>query len=107
MVRVGAAGLVAPASIRHAIAQRRRHRVPAEDARFALRVEVWSGGRSGEATLIGHAQADAAAAGAAGVARSLLEGEVARAGAWMPEQVIDPGPFLLRLAARGLAVNLL
>jgi len=39
------------------------------------------------------------------VARMLIEGEVREPGAWMPEQIIDPGPFLSRLAARGLKVE--
>jgi hypothetical protein len=55
--------------------------------------------------LFGRAQADAAAAGAAGVARMLIEGEVRDPGAWMPEQIVDPDPFLSRLAARGLKVE--
>ena len=50
-------------------------------------------------------QADAAAAGAAGVARALIEGDIREPGAWMPEQVIDPGPFLSRLAVHGLKVE--
>jgi hypothetical protein len=39
------------------------------------------------------------------VARALIEGEIREPGAWMPEQVIDPGPFLSRLAAHGLKVE--
>ena len=76
-----------------------------KDARFALRVDVRCGGRSRRATLLGQAQADAAAAGAAGVARLLIEGDVAEPGAWMPEQIVDPGPFLSRLATQGLKVE--
>jgi saccharopine dehydrogenase-like NADP-dependent oxidoreductase len=68
-------------------------------------VDVRRGGDSRSATLLGHAQADAAAAGAAGVARLLIEGDVAETGAWMPEQIVDPGPFLSRLATRGLRVE--
>ena len=63
------------------------------------------GGRSRHATLLGQAQADAAAAGAAGVARLLIEGDVAEPGAWMPEQIVDPGPFLSRLATQRLKVE--
>jgi hypothetical protein len=39
------------------------------------------------------------------VARALIEGEIREPGAWMPEQVIDPAPFLSRLAAHGLKVE--
>jgi hypothetical protein len=39
------------------------------------------------------------------VARALIEGEIKAPGAWMPEQVIDPAPFLSRLAAQGLKVE--
>ena len=35
----------------------------------------------------------------------LIEGEVRESGAWMPEQVVDSGPFLSRLATRGLKVE--
>jgi saccharopine dehydrogenase-like NADP-dependent oxidoreductase len=105
-VRSGAAGLLARAAVRHTIARYRPHRAARAEAPFALRVDVRNNGRSRYATLLGHTQADAAAAGAAGVVRSLLEDEVAEAGAWMPEQVIDPAPFFARLAARGLRVAL-
>jgi GAF domain-containing protein len=57
--------------------------------------------RSRKATLVGIGQASAAAAGAAGVARSLINGEV-KSGAWMPEQIIEPTPFFSRLRAQGL-----
>ena len=39
------------------------------------------------------------------MARLLIEGAVAEPGAWMPEQIVDPGPFLSRLANRGLRVE--
>jgi hypothetical protein len=74
-------------------------------ARFALCVDVRRDGHSRCATLLDQAQADAAAAGAAGVARLLIEGDVAEPGAWMPEQVVETGPFLSRLATRGLRVE--
>jgi saccharopine dehydrogenase (NAD+, L-lysine-forming) len=105
MVRTGASRLMAIEWIRHAVPRRRQDRPSGKDARFALRVDVRRGGDSRSATLLGHAQADAAAAGAAGVARLLIEGDVAQAGAWMPEQVVNPGPFLSRLATRGLRVE--
>jgi hypothetical protein len=62
-----------------------------------VRVEVAHDGYSSQATLVGRVQARAAAAGAAGLVRSLLEGEVTEPGAWMPEQVIDPPPFFSHL----------
>jgi hypothetical protein len=67
-------------------------------------VEVTRGGNTACATLVGGAQANAAAAGAFAVAQSLLEGEVAEPGAWMPEQVINPNRFFSRLSARNLSV---
>jgi hypothetical protein len=39
------------------------------------------------------------------VARLLIKGDVAEPGAWMPEQIVDPGPFLSRLATQGLKVE--
>jgi len=73
---------------------------------FALRVEAGPDGAEGGATLVGHTQADAAAAGATGVVRALVEGEVAQPGAWMPEQVIDPPGYFSHLASRGLLVEM-
>lgn len=101
----GASHLLAIKAVRRAIARRRHDRPSDRGARFALRVDVRRGPRSEHATLFGHAQADAAAAGAAGVARFLIENGVSEPGAWMPEQIIDPGPFLSRLAVRGLKVE--
>ena len=106
IARTGISYLLAIEGIRHALARRRRDRPSDRGARFALRVDVRRGELSRHATLVGQAQADAAAAGAAGVIRALMEGEVKDPGAWMPEQVIDPGLFLSRLAARGLKVEL-
>lgn len=105
VAQTGASQLLAIKGIRHAIARQRRDRPSDKGARFALRVDVRRGQRSRYATLFGHTQADAAAAGAAGVARLLIEGEVKEAGAWMPEQIVDPGLFLSRLEGRGLKVE--
>ncbi len=103
VARTGISHLLAIGTIRHAIA---RKAAPSDKgARFALRVDVRRGQSSRHAALFGQTQADAAAAGAAGVARALIEGEIKEPGAWMPEQVIDPGPFLSRLAAHGLKVE--
>jgi saccharopine dehydrogenase (NAD+, L-lysine-forming) len=105
MTRTGASRLVAIDGLRHAIA-RSRDRPFSQGARFALRVEVRRGSRSALGTLVGRTQADAAAAGAVGVARLLLEDRIAESGAWMPEQVVEPAPFLSRLAAGGFNVQL-
>jgi saccharopine dehydrogenase-like NADP-dependent oxidoreductase len=105
VARTGISHLLAIGAIRHAIARRRKAAPSDKGARFALRVDVRRGQNSRHATLFGQTQADAAAAGAAGVARALIEGEIREPGAWMPEQVIDPGPFLSRLAAHGLKVE--
>jgi len=72
---------------------------------FGLRVDVTQGARWRSATLVGRGQADAIAAGAAALVRSLADGELAEPGAWMPEQVIDPPRFFARLAQRGLSVE--
>ncbi len=55
------------------------------------------------ASLIGRVQAAGTAIGAAALTRALVEGEVERPGICFAEQVVPPGPFFERLAARGLA----
>lgn len=105
VVRTGSARILAGERVRHALASRRRNRARGDDARFALRVDVTSDGRSSYATLVGAAQADATAVGAAALARSLLDDDVAKPGAWMPEQVIEPPAFFARLADRGLRLG--
>jgi saccharopine dehydrogenase (NAD+, L-lysine forming) len=105
-VRVGAARLVAGERVRHVLAKRHRRLTSEEGARFALRVDVMRDGRSAYATLVGGAQANAAAAGASATVRALMEGEVSEPGVWMPEQVIDPPGFFSHLAKHGLIVKL-
>jgi saccharopine dehydrogenase-like NADP-dependent oxidoreductase len=92
-------------AIRRRIASSRQDRPSDDGARFALRVEVKREKASHYALLQGRAQAHAAAAGAAGVARALIEKMVSKPGAWMPEQVIDPDPFFSRLVKNGLCVE--
>ena len=104
-VRVGAARLVASERVRLALARHHGTRTP-EARGFALRVDVCRGHRSASATLVGRAQADAAASGASATVRSLMEGKVSKPGAWMPEQVIDPSGFISDLAKHGLTVQL-
>jgi saccharopine dehydrogenase-like NADP-dependent oxidoreductase len=105
VARTGVSHLLAIGAIRHVIARQRKAAPSNKGARFALRVDVRRGQNSRHATLLGQTQADAAAAGATGVARALIEGEIREPGAWMPEQVVDPALFLSRLAARGLKVE--
>jgi hypothetical protein len=107
VTKSGVSHLLALQSVRDLIARRRRDQPSVEDARFALRVDVSHGQSSRHATLLGRTQADAAAAGAAGIARVLIDGQIRDAGAWMPEQIVDPYPFLSRLALRGLKVEFL
>jgi saccharopine dehydrogenase-like NADP-dependent oxidoreductase len=106
LARVGATRLVAPETVRRTLTRSRPHHPPTKDTRFALRVDVIHDGRSAHGTLVGRAQADAAAAGASGTVRSLMEGEVCEPGAWMPEQVINPPHFFSHLANHGLTVEL-
>jgi len=105
-VRVGAVRLLALERVRHALTGRRSDRGPSDHVRFALRVDITHAGRSAHATLLGGAQADAAAAGASGTVRSLIENEVSEPGVWMPEQVIDAPGFVSYLARHGLTVAL-
>ena len=105
-VRVGAARLVASEGVRNLVTRRHSDRTPSESARFALRVDVNHDGRSAHATLVGAAQADAAAAGASATVRAMMEGEASEPGVWMPEQVLDPPGFFSRLARHGLNVEL-
>src|SRR5215218_3839462 len=75
IARTGASQLLAIGAIRHAIARQHKAAPSDKGARFALRVDIRRGQNSRHATLSGQTQADAAAAGAAGVARALIEGE--------------------------------
>jgi saccharopine dehydrogenase-like NADP-dependent oxidoreductase len=70
---------------------------------YGLVVEVQGVGGTVQVSLIGHGQADATAIGAAALAHALDEGGVERPGIWFAEQIVPLGPFLDRLAARGLA----
>jgi saccharopine dehydrogenase-like NADP-dependent oxidoreductase len=105
-VRVGAARIVARERVRNALARHRPDRAPSGTAQFALRVDVIHDGRPAQATLVGGAQADAAAAGASATVRAMIEGEVSEPGVWMPEQVMSPPGFFSRLATHGLTVVL-
>ncbi len=69
---------------------------------YGLVVEVHGTRGTARVSLAGHGQADATAVGAVALVRALYEGEVERSGIWLTEQIVPPGPFLDRLAARGL-----
>jgi saccharopine dehydrogenase-like NADP-dependent oxidoreductase len=69
---------------------------------YGLMVEVEGSGGMVRVSLSGHGQADATAIGAAALVRALDSGEVERPGIWLAEQIVPLGPFLDRLAARGL-----
>jgi saccharopine dehydrogenase-like NADP-dependent oxidoreductase len=102
--------LAALPAVRSAVGRVRRRRSEtdrgdAEYARYALRVDVGNGEHTAFATLTGIGQAQATAVGAAALVRSLVDGEIAEPGAWMPEQVVDPHRFFARLARRGLQVE--
>jgi hypothetical protein len=104
MVHTRVSSLAATEAFRHLMVRHQNRRRASNVSRFALRVDVRRGTRSRKATLVGIGQASAAAAGAAGVARSLINGEV-KPGAWMPEQIIEPRPFFFRLRAQDLNVE--
>ena len=69
---------------------------------YSVVVEVRGSRGFVRASVIGRAQAAGTAIGAAALTRALAEGEVERPGICFAEQVVPPGPFFERLAARGL-----
>lgn len=105
LVATRANGIAARPRIRAAFGRLRQARASGTYAPYALRVDVAHDGRTATATLTGRGQAQATAAGAAGVVRSLASAEISQPGAWMPEQVIAPAPYLDRLAQAGLLVR--
>jgi len=105
-VRLGALRLVARQGVRRVMMGPRTTHPAAGEPRFALRVDVARGRQSLHATLVGPAQADAAAVGASATARALIAGEVSQPGVWMPEQVLNPQRFFSHLAAHHLTVEL-
>jgi len=70
--------------------------------RYGVVVDVRGARGWVRASLVGRGQASGTAIGAAAVVRALAEGEVEQPGLWLAEQVVPPGPFFERLAARGL-----
>lgn len=73
---------------------------------FALVVAAEAHGRTMTMSLAGRRQAEATAAGAAELARELVETEAIPPGVWLPEQVVPHDRFFERLAARGWAPTL-
>ena len=105
--RIGAVRLLEFDRVRRTLtAQHEESKARKNDPQFALRVDVTRGARSASATLVGGAQADAAAIGASSTIRALMEGEITAPGVWMPEQVIDPTRFFSSLAKHGFHVEL-
>jgi saccharopine dehydrogenase-like NADP-dependent oxidoreductase len=107
VLRIGAARLLELDRVRRTlVAHRGRTKARRDEPQFALRVDVARGTQSASATLVGGAQADAAAIGASSTIRALMEGEITASGVWMPEQVIDPTRFFSRLVEHSLHVQL-
>src|SRR5262249_7099716 len=92
MARTGFSALASSEAFRRFIVRRQSRYRAIDVSHFALHVEVKRGKRSRKARLVGIGQANAAATGAATVARSLINGEV-KPGAWMPEQILEPRLF--------------
>lgn len=69
---------------------------------YGVVVDIHGTQGSVRTSMVGHGQASGTAIGAAAVARALAEDEVRQPGIWLAEQVVLPGPFFERLAARGL-----
>lgn len=107
VLRIGAARLLELDRVRRTlVAHRGTSKASSDEPHFALRVDVAHGTQSASATLVGGAQADAAASGASSTIRALIEGEITAPGVWMPEQVIDPARCFSRLAEHSLHVQL-
>jgi saccharopine dehydrogenase-like NADP-dependent oxidoreductase len=104
ILRLGAARFIEARRVRQTLLQLRRQPGTDDAPKFALRVDVKCGNRSASATLVGIAQADAAAAGAVCTIRALVDGSVGP-GVWMPEQVLNEQTFFSRLAERGFQVH--
>ena len=68
---------------------------------FGVVVEVQGARGRVRASLVGREQATGTAVGTAAVVRALAGGEVKPPGIWLAEEVVPPGPFFERLAARG------
>jgi saccharopine dehydrogenase-like NADP-dependent oxidoreductase len=105
ILRLGGARLIEARRVRETLLHLRRQATTDNAPKFALRVDVKYGGESASATLVGTAQASAAAAGAVCTIRAQVGGSVGP-GVWMPEQVLNEQVFFSRLADRGLLVNL-
>lgn len=89
----------------HALTTKLRRRYAGRD-RFALLVEASDGERVVRHGLVGRQHAQATAVAAAATAEALYRDEVKSAGVWLPEQVIDAEPFLVRLRKAGYVPEL-
>ena len=73
---------------------------------WGVHVEVRGARGIHRASLQGHGQANATALSASAFVRALVEREVNRPGIWTADQVVPVGPFLERMAVRGLVPNI-
>lgn len=87
----------------HGITERLRRRYAGHD-QYALVVEVRGTDGVARSTLVGHRQAHATAVSAAATAQALIAREIATAGVYLAEQVLEPAAFLARLAEHRLQV---
>jgi hypothetical protein len=71
-------------------------------ATFSRSSSTFAAARSTCSTLVGAKQAEAAAAGVGAIVEALWRREMDRPRVWLAEQVIEPKPFLERLAAHGI-----
>jgi saccharopine dehydrogenase-like NADP-dependent oxidoreductase len=88
-----------------AAVERLRHLYVGRD-RFALVVTAECRGRVLRASLAGRGQADATAAGAAELCRALAAHEIAEAGVWVPEQIVEHQRFFGMLTSLGYTPTL-
>jgi saccharopine dehydrogenase (NAD+, L-lysine-forming) len=107
LVRLGVTSRLRPAAVRRVLvrillATRALH---GGRNRYALLMTVTAGAAAVRFFLAGHNQSAGTAAAAAATAQALWEREVDRPGIWVPEQVLDPRVFFVRLAAYGLRID--
>ena len=107
MMRLGAGPLLQRSTARRPVVRLfgTLQRVYSGQNQYALVLEVGGARGIAKLSLTGREESAGTALGAAMMARGLSAGEVGRPGVWLPEQVIEPGSFFDRLAARGLYVT--
>ena len=106
-MQVGLGSLLRRAGIRRALVRLfgRLRMVYAGQDTFAVIVEVHGPSGKVRLRLAGRNDSAGTAQGATLMARGFYADEVRRPGVWLPEQVIEPGPFFEGLAARRLYVT--